>query len=72
MAKIVMFGTPPVLTLIEPTHQRHRFIGGPVHKRGIRRNGCRSTLSLEEPFWLALEENRQTRKQDRIGDGCRV
>ena len=56
MAKLVMLGTPPVLTLIEPTHQRHRFIGGPVHKRGIRRNGCRSTLSLEEPFWLALEE----------------
>jgi predicted DNA-binding ribbon-helix-helix protein len=46
----------PVLTLIEPTHQRHRFIGEPVHKRGIRRNGCRSTLFLEEPFWLALEE----------------
>jgi len=56
MAKIVMLGTPPVLTLIEPTHRRHRFIGRPVRKRGIRRNGRRSILSLEEPFWFGFEE----------------
>jgi predicted DNA-binding ribbon-helix-helix protein len=56
MTKIQMTGSPPVLTVIDSPDGGHRSIGAPIRKRSIVRDGHKSSVSMEEPFWDAFRE----------------
>lgn len=56
MKKIAMTGTPPILTVVERSSGAHAEMGASARKRSIVRNGHKSSVSLEDPFWSALRE----------------
>jgi predicted DNA-binding ribbon-helix-helix protein len=63
MTKIQTTGSPRVLTVIDSPGGGHRSVGAPIRKRSIVRDGHKSSVSMEEPFWdafreIALRENK--------------
>ena len=56
MTKIQMTGSSPALPGIASPGGGHRFDGAPIRKRSIVRDGHKSSVSMEEPFWDAFRE----------------